>query len=108
MLHMVQITHAAKFQLFDYGSKAANLAAYGVPQPPDVGAQYGRLGSMPVDLVAGLQDGVIPPENIKLHYERMQEAGLQVSYKEFDFGHLDFTFAVKEDLKLYLMRLLKK
>ena len=32
----------------------------------------------------------------------------QVSYKEFDFGHLDFTFAVKEELKLYLMRLLGK
>jgi hypothetical protein len=31
-----------------------------------------------------------------------------VTYKEFDFGHLDFTFAVKEELKLYLLRLLKR
>jgi hypothetical protein len=32
----------------------------------------------------------------------------QVSYKEYEFGHLDFTFAVKEELKRYLMRLLRK
>ncbi len=48
------------------------------------------------------------PCSAQVHYSKMQEAGLNVSYKEFDFGHLDFTFAVKEELKLYLMRLLKK
>jgi len=30
----------------------------------------------------------------------------QVSYREFDFGHLDFTFAVKEELKRYLLQAL--
>lgn len=29
-----------------------------------------------------------------LHYEAFQQEGARVSYKEFDFGHLDFTFAV--------------
>ena len=32
----------------------------------------------------------------------------QVNYREYDFGHLDFTFAVKEELKLYLLQLLRK
>ncbi len=32
----------------------------------------------------------------------------QVTYKEFEFGHLDFTFAVKDELKQYLMKLLRK
>ncbi len=64
-------------------------------------------GGVPVDLVAGAHDGIIPPQNVRKHYEAMRAAGVAVSYKEFDFGHLDFTFAVKEELKRYLMRLLK-
>jgi hypothetical protein len=32
----------------------------------------------------------------------------QVSYREFDFGHLDFTFAVKEELKRFLLHSLSK
>lgn len=30
-----------------------------------------------------------------------------MSYREFDFGHLDFTFGVKEELRIYLMKLLR-
>jgi hypothetical protein len=63
---------------------------------------------MAIDLVAGLRDGVIPAENIRVHHAAMVSAGLDVSYKEFDFGHLDFTFAVKEDLKMYMLKLLRK
>ena len=43
-----------------------------------------------------------------MYHTLMRRAPPQVTYKEFDFGHLDFTFAVKEDLKLYLLRLLRK
>lgn len=32
----------------------------------------------------------------------------QVTYREFDFGHLDFTFAVKEELKRFLLQSLSK
>jgi len=35
-------------------------------------------GGIPVDLVAGTRDGVIPPHNIRIHYEAMKAAGLQV------------------------------
>jgi len=32
----------------------------------------------------------------------MKMAGCSVTYKEFDFGHLDFTFALKEELVYYV------
>jgi len=31
-----------------------------------------------VDLVAGTRDGVIPPHNIRIHFEAMKAAGLEV------------------------------
>lgn len=34
--------------------------------------------------------------------------GVAVTYREFDYGHLDFTFNVKEELRMYLTRLLKQ
>ncbi|GFH31593.1 uncharacterized protein HaLaN_30666, partial [Haematococcus lacustris] len=108
LLHLTQCARSGRFTMFDYGTAAANRAAYGTAQPPDVAQQYWRLGDVPIDLVAGLFDGVIPPDNVRTHYKAMKAAGLQVSLKEFEFGHLDFTFAVKEDLKRYLMRLLRK
>jgi len=48
---------------------------------------------MPVDICAGRGDGIIAKENVLMHYEAMRLASCEVSYKEFDFGHLDFTFA---------------
>ena len=53
---------------------------------------------------AGKSDGVIARENVVKHYRTMQAAGCNVTYKEFDsFGHLDFVFAVKDDLRHYVM-----
>lgn len=77
-LHFIQIIHTRRFQLFDYGSAQANMARYGTPRPPDVGSQYWRLAGLPVDLLAGTRDGIVPPFNVRQHYERMREQGLQV------------------------------
>jgi len=107
-IHMAQIARTGKFRLFDWGNSKANMEAYGTPQPPDIVERYGSLADIPIDLVAGTRDGVIPPHNIRIHYEAMKAAGLQVSYREFDFGHLDFTFAVKEELKRFLLHSLRK
>jgi hypothetical protein len=66
-------------------------------------------GALPIDLVAGAADGIIPPRNVRAHYHAMLAAGLPaVSYKEFGFGHLDFTFGVKDELRAYVLRLLRK
>ncbi|KAG2433660.1 hypothetical protein HXX76_008031 [Chlamydomonas incerta] len=106
VLHLIQLSSIDCFRLYDYGSSAANRAHYGVSQPPDVSAEYWRL-DMPVHLVAGRRDGIIPPANIRRHLDAMRAQGVPVSYREFDFGHLDFTFGVKEELRIYLMKLLR-
>ena len=56
-----------------------------------------------VDIVAGKMDGVIAPQNVVRHYHHMKAAGCHVSFREFNFGHLDFTFAYKEDLRHFVL-----
>eukprot|EP01025_Chloroclados_australasicus_P043374 TRINITY_DN46324_c0_g1_i1.p5 TRINITY_DN46324_c0_g1~~TRINITY_DN46324_c0_g1_i1.p5 ORF type:complete len:133 (+),score=15.94 TRINITY_DN46324_c0_g1_i1:148-546(+) len=73
----------------------------------DILSQYNLL-DIPVDLVAGRQDGIISSSNIRHHFEKMDAQGVAVTYKEFDYGHLDFTFAVKEELRDYVLDRLKK
>ena len=49
-----------------------------------------------------LAAGIIAKENVQTHFRHMKEAGCNVTLKEFDFGHLDFTFAVKDELRNYV------
>ncbi|KAK9834097.1 hypothetical protein WJX84_003001 [Apatococcus fuscideae] len=101
-IHFGQWCRTSKFRMFDMGSAAKNQQAYGQPEPPDVAAAY-HLLDFPIDIMAGRADGVIAKENVLMHYEAMRKAGCRVTYKEFDFGHLDFTFAVKDDLRSYVL-----
>ena len=99
---LLQWVRSGKFRLYNYGSAAANMDHYwGEPEPPDIAANYSLI-DCPVDIMAGRADGIIAPENVRQHYERLKQAGCSVTYKEFDFGHLDFTFALKEDLAYYV------
>uniref|UniRef100_A0A1S4CTU4 Partial AB-hydrolase lipase domain-containing protein n=3 Tax=Nicotiana TaxID=4085 RepID=A0A1S4CTU4_TOBAC len=101
-LHMAQIKHGRKFIMFDYGSAAANMEVYGASQPLDLGEFY-LLIDIPVDLVAGQKDKVIRPSMVRKHYELMTHAGVEVSYNEFEYAHLDFTFSHREELLAYVM-----
>jgi hypothetical protein len=105
--HLIQLMNSKRFELFDYGSAAANRSHYGTDQPPDVAAQYHLLADLPVDLVAGRSDGVIARDDVASHYEAMKAAGLEVTYKEFDVGHLDVTFAVKDEVQHYVISRLR-
>ncbi|KAK9810435.1 hypothetical protein WJX72_010667 [[Myrmecia] bisecta] len=100
--HIVQWCRTGLFQLYDYGSAAANMAHYDQATPPNIADGYKYL-DMPIDIMAGRSDGVIAPENVIMHYNSMRKAGCHVTLKEFDFGHLDFTFAVKDDLRHYVL-----
>ncbi|XP_068637207.1 uncharacterized protein [Aristolochia californica] len=100
--HFAQIKYAKKFLMYDYGSEAANIEAYGAPEPLDLGQHYGLI-DVPVDLVAGRKDKVIPPSMIRKHYNLMKNAGVEVSYREFEYAHLDFTFSHREELLAYVM-----
>ncbi|KAL4539401.1 hypothetical protein Ndes2437B_g02221 [Nannochloris sp. 'desiccata'] len=105
--HLMQLMSAKKFLLYDYGSLAANRKHYGTDVPPDVAAHYHLLQGLPIDLVAGRSDGVIAREDVETHYEAMKAAGLEVTLKELDVGHLDVTFAVKDEVQHYVMSRLK-
>lgn len=101
-LHLAQIKRAGRFRMFDYGSASANKKAYGSPEPLDLGESY-RLIDIPVDLVAGQKDKVIRPSMVKRHYRLMKGGGVDVSYNEFEYAHLDFTFSHREELLSYVM-----
>jgi hypothetical protein len=68
----------------------------------DLGTHYGLI-DIPVDLVAGQRDRVISPSMVKKHYKLMRKSGVEVSYNEFEYAHLDFTFSHREELLSYVM-----
>ncbi|KAL6281559.1 hypothetical protein ACE6H2_018440 [Prunus campanulata] len=101
-LHLAQMKHAGQFRMFDYGSASANMEVYGSTEPLDLGEYYGLI-DVPVDLVAGRKDKVIRPSMVRKHYKLMNDAGVDVSYSEFEYAHLDFTFSHREELLAYVM-----
>lgn len=101
-IHLAQIKRAKRFIMYDYGSDAANMEAYGSPEPLDLG-QYYHLIDVPIDLVAGRNDKVIRSSMVRKHYRLMKREGVEVSYKEFEYAHLDFTFSHREELLPYVM-----
>ncbi|VFQ87146.1 unnamed protein product [Cuscuta campestris] len=100
--HLAQIKHLKKFVMFDYGSRDENMKVYGTPEPLDLGEHYDLI-DIPVDLVAGQKDKVIRSSMIKKHYDLMKDRGVDVSYNEFEYAHLDFTFSHREELLAYVM-----
>ena len=72
--------------------RSAYRLRYGTEAPLDIAAHY-ELLKMPIDICAGRGDGIIAKDNVRMHYDAMAAGGCHVTYKEFDFGHLDFTFA---------------
>ncbi|KAL6973549.1 hypothetical protein U1Q18_027735 [Sarracenia purpurea var. burkii] len=105
-LHLAQMKRAGKFIMFDYGSAAANMEVYSSPEPLDLGEYYGLI-DVPVDLVAGRKDKVIRPSMVRKHYKLMRDSGVEVSYNEFEYAHLDFTFSHREELLAYVMSRLR-
>lgn len=101
-LHLAQMKHARRFRMFDYGSPSANMQRYGSPEPLDLGEYYGLI-DIPVDVVAGKKDRVIRPSMVRKHYRLMRDAGVDASYNEFEYAHLDFTFSHREELMGYVM-----
>ncbi|CAI9113626.1 OLC1v1014261C1 [Oldenlandia corymbosa var. corymbosa] len=101
-LHLAQLKRTKRFRMFDYGKASVNMKVYGSPEPIDVGENYGLI-DIPVDLVAGKKDKVIRPSMIRKHYKLMKDSGVEVSYKEFEYAHLDFTFSHHEELLAYVM-----
>eukprot|EP00887_Chlorella_sp_A99_P006357 scaffold3.g6357.t1 len=105
--HFAQWARDLNFRLYDYGSAAANAAQYGSPRPPSVADHFDLL-DVPVDLLGGEYDGVISANDVRTHYERMQDAGVRVTFRVMSYGHMDFTMSVREDIREFVLgRLLR-
>lgn len=93
--HFVQIWRN-QFQGFDYGMEK-NMKVYGTPTPPTMLPNY-KLIDVPVHFVLGKHDSLIPPGNIRRHYEALRKAHPELaSLSEFDTGHLEFTVGLKDE-----------
>lgn len=101
-LHLAQMKRSGRFRMYDYGSVSANMEIYESAEPLDI-AEYYEFIDIPVDLVAGRKDKVIRPSMVRKHYKLMKESGVNVSYNEFEYAHLDFTFSHREELLAYVM-----
>ncbi|KAF9618266.1 hypothetical protein IFM89_000901 [Coptis chinensis] len=44
-----------------------------------------------------------PPTMVRKHYNLMKDSGVEVSFNEFEYAHLDFTFSHREELLAYVM-----
>ncbi|KAJ7554662.1 hypothetical protein O6H91_05G002700 [Diphasiastrum complanatum] len=100
--HVAQWIRSGNFLMFDFGSEFNNMEVYGTPFPFDVGKHYDAI-DIPVDVVAGTKDRLIPPSMVRRHYKTLKDAGVEASYEEFEYAHLDFTFAHREESLLYVM-----
>lgn len=101
-LHLAQMMRSKRFMLYDFGNAKGNLQAYGTPQPLDVGANYGVI-DIPIDVVAGTKDKLIPKAMVARHYQHLKDGGVKASYSEFEYAHLDFTFSNKDAVLDYIM-----
>lgn len=104
--HLAQMKRSGKFRMYDYGSPSLNMEIYGEPEPLDLG-EYFSFIDVPVDLVAGRKDKVIRPSMVRKHYKLMKASGIDVSYNEFEYAHLDFMFSHREELLGYVMSRLR-
>ncbi|PKI70382.1 hypothetical protein CRG98_009262 [Punica granatum] len=104
--HLAQMKRARKFRMYDYGSPYLNMEIYGDLKPLDLG-EYFSFIDVPVDLVAGRKDEVIKPTMVRKHYKLMKASAVDVSYREFEYAHLDFTFSHREELLDYVMSRLR-
>lgn len=105
--HFAQWARRPAFGMYDYGA-AGNRKRYGIAVPPSVAEHYHLLRGVPVDLVAGSSDGLISPENVDVHLRWLRAAGVKATWREFEFGHLDFVFGVREEVVRYVLSRLRQ
>ena len=73
VVHLAQMRRSNHFQMYDFGSVSANMEAYGTPHPLNIGANYAVI-DIPVDVVAGRKDKLIPRAMVRRHYQKIPRA----------------------------------
>ena len=59
-----------------------------------------------MDILAGTRDSLTPPRMTKMHYEKLIDKGVEASYQELDFGHLEFAVHVRDRFCHVLLNML--
>lgn len=120
--HIFQWYWHNKFRAFDYGRKR-NQKEYGSSDPVDFSGHYGMI-DIPVRLavclcpshshrqvhfVYGLNDKLIVPSDVAIHYRRLREAKPHLAFAtSFSMGHVDFTYGLSDALISFVTRQLPK
>jgi predicted esterase len=90
--------HASGLQAFISRSCSRSITATCLP------AEHYRLLDIPVDLLAGGADGIIPPSCVVRHVQSLRSAGVPCSFRILQqLGHMDMTLAVKGDIRLFVL-----
>lgn len=105
---IAQWSNDGHFRFYDYGSAKRNLEKHGVAYPPSVAENYHLFGNIKVDLIAGTRDGLVPTEGVRMHEFWLKSGSVAVSYQEFEFGHLEFTFGVSDEVVSYVLNKLRR
>ncbi len=101
--HFVQIWRARQYQAFDYGSKK-NLRVYGSERPLAMLDNY-KLIDIPIAFCYGSDDVLIPPRNVKAHYQAMRPE-LATLHEFSSAGHLEFTVGLTDELISKILKIL--
>ena len=95
------------FAMYDYGT-TKNMKVYGTESPPSIAKNYHLLADLPVNLALGSLDGLIPPDNVREHMYWLEKGGVRYTAREFEYGHLDFTFGVGDEVVSFIMSSLQE
>eukprot|EP01012_Entosiphon_sulcatum_P017720 TRINITY_DN22462_c0_g1_i1.p1 TRINITY_DN22462_c0_g1~~TRINITY_DN22462_c0_g1_i1.p1 ORF type:complete len:600 (+),score=109.99 TRINITY_DN22462_c0_g1_i1:51-1802(+) len=103
--HFWQIYKRHRFQAYDYGP-AENIVRYGSSRPIDFMQHY-NLIDVPVTLIAGRDDTLIPAADVVEHYHAFRRyPNAKVRWKSFNCGHVDLLMGMTEDVLAYVCGLL--
>jgi pimeloyl-ACP methyl ester carboxylesterase len=108
--HFIQLARTGKFQAYDYGSAEKNRAYYSQNVPWDL-SDYSYITPMiPVHILMGKDDRVIPGENIQTHIDNLRKyhgTSYVHVHKFKNVGHLELTLGTSDDVINYVLKEVK-
>ncbi|KAL0481687.1 lipase [Acrasis kona] len=109
LLQLAQMNRSGHFQSFDYGSEQKNMDKNGSSTPIRFMDHYDLI-DIPVNIVYGEDDRVIPAKDVIRHYTTLHKHHPERTFiKKFaTTGHLELTMGSNKDLILYCLKIIRK
>jgi len=98
MFHWLQGVMTPTFQKYDFGSADANVAKYGVSEPPLY--DLGRL-AVPTALFYGQHDYLADSDDVARLMSEVPVDKVVLTDFQDDFAHLDYTWAYDANVRIY-------